>query len=341
MSNFKLFKPAKNEMAFLKAGIYGEAGSGKTRTASEIAIGLYHHTKSDKPVAFIDTETGSDFVLPLFNQYKVPLVTLKRKAFADLLPAIREAVKYCSTLILDSITHPWRELLDSYCKALEIESPRLRDWVPIKKTWGEFSELYTTSPLHFIMCGRAGFVWDDVEDEAGVKELKKVGTKMKTETETGHEPSLLIEMERYRQSAKVGGGWINRAWIVKDRFDVMNGKSIKMPTFESFLPHIELLNLGGKHHAIDEGRSSKDMFQKGETGADFYRKREILIEKIKSEIHLCYPTANATDKSNRLKLMDSAFGTKSFKELENMKNLQPLKQGLKKLEVLAKEMENE
>ena len=66
--------------------------------------------------------------------------------------------------------------------------------MPLKAMWREFTDRYVNSKLHVIMRGRAGYIWDDVEDEEGVKELKKVGTKMKAEVETGYEPSLLIEM---------------------------------------------------------------------------------------------------------------------------------------------------
>ena len=60
-----LLKKAKPEMAYLKAGIYGEAGSGKTFTSTLIAIGLHGHIKSDKPVAFLDTVSISINLHPI------------------------------------------------------------------------------------------------------------------------------------------------------------------------------------------------------------------------------------------------------------------------------------
>ena len=63
-----LFQRATNTQAFLKAGIMGFAGDGKTYTASELAIGLVLLMRQrgiaagDRPVMFLDTETGSDWV---------------------------------------------------------------------------------------------------------------------------------------------------------------------------------------------------------------------------------------------------------------------------------------
>jgi hypothetical protein len=52
-----LFKKAEITSSYLKAGIMGFAGSGKTYTAASVAIGLHKLTKSDNPMFFLDTET--------------------------------------------------------------------------------------------------------------------------------------------------------------------------------------------------------------------------------------------------------------------------------------------
>jgi septum formation inhibitor-activating ATPase MinD len=56
-----ILKKATNEMSRLKAGIQGSAGSGKTRTAAELAIGLAQLHK--KPVAVCDSESGTDYLI--------------------------------------------------------------------------------------------------------------------------------------------------------------------------------------------------------------------------------------------------------------------------------------
>lgn len=326
----KLLQKATPEMAYFKGGFYGEAGSGKTHTSSKIAIGLHKHIKSKKPICFIDTETGSDFVLPMFKQEKIELLVAKTRAFADLLTVIDEAEKNSDIFIIDSITHFWTELLRSYQKQHQISRITLRHWIPLKQTWGEFTDKFVNSKLHVIMAGRSAYIWDDVEDEEGVKELKKTGTKMRAETEMGYEPSLLVEMETVRTSARAGANWIHRAWVIKDRFDVVDGKHFDNPDFKDFLPHIELLNLGGKHRALDTERSSQELFEAGETGADKYKKAKILIEKIENGLSKIYPGQTQEDKKGRIELKERIFGTDSWTEICGM-NLHDLGLGLAKL----------
>ena len=317
-----ILKKAKLEMAYLKAGVYGQAGSGKTYTATSIAIGLHKYIKSKKPVAFSDTETGSDFMIPRYEEAGIELQTAKSRAFEDLLGVGKEAEKICDIWQIDSITHFWKELVEAYLKKNNLNSMRLRDWIPVKKTWQDFTDLYVNSKLHIIMCGRAGDVWEDVQDEEGVYETKRTGTKMKAEIETAFEPSLLIEMIRHRISAQAGAGWVHRSFVEKDRCDIIDGEHFDEPTFESFLPHIKRLNLGGKHHAIDTDRNSQELFKNGKNGAYRLKQRDILMEKIEAEIYLLVPGSNTSPKvrEERLELMQSVFGTKSKIEIATKQN---------------------
>ncbi|HAY9705201.1 TPA: hypothetical protein JM830_004750, partial [Shigella sonnei] len=75
----------------------GFAGDGKTYTASELAIGLVMLMRQrgieagNRPVMFLDTETGSDWVKPRFDAENIELFTAKTRSFVDLLEAINEA----------------------------------------------------------------------------------------------------------------------------------------------------------------------------------------------------------------------------------------------------------
>lgn len=324
----ELFKEAKNESAFLKVGIYGGNGSGKSRTAAEIAIGLHKYMKSDKPVFYKDSETGSDYLIHLFKEHNVPLFVSKSRSFSDLLLAMDEAEKKAFLLITDSITHFWDDLVESYKKKHDLTRLSIQHWGEIKPIWWDFSRRYVTSNLHIIVCGRAGDVWADVEDEDGFKELKKVGTKMRVEKELGYEPSLLIEMEKARLSAKIGAGWTHRAWVVKDRFDVIDSQHFDNPTFDSFLPHIELLNLGGEHRAVEEGSDTQDLFNDSHNGYNRKINKEILLEKIQEEFKVAFPSRKEEDVKGRSDLMDKIFNTRSWTEIEKRKAEVELEQGL-------------
>jgi hypothetical protein len=330
MTTEKLFKAAEPEVAFLKMGIYGSQGSGKTRTASNVAIGLYKHIQAKKPVYFLDSETGSDYVRPLFEKEKIPFFNAKSRAFSDLLEALKEAEKEASIFIVDSITHFWDELVESYKQDKNLSRLTIRHWGEIKPIWRDFSAKYVMSNLHIIVCGRAGDVWEEKEDEEGVKELMRTGTRMRVEKELGYEPSLLVEMVKERLSAREGAGWTHRAWIVKDRFDVIDSQHFDDPNFESFLPHISLLNLGGKHRALDPDRTSKELFRDSGNGYERMKQHDILLEKIQAEIYLRYPGQSVDDKTGRSNLMNDIFQTRSWKEIEGMKNI-VLQDGLDQL----------
>jgi len=335
-----LIQPAKLEMAYLKMGLYGGAGSGKTYTSSMISIGLHKHIKAKKPVIFLDTETGSDFVIQHFDKAKMKLHVAKSRAFKDLIEVVDEAEKNYSVLIIDSITHFWNELMDSYQKKHDLPRITLRHWVPLKQTWREFTERYVNSKLHIIMCGRVGDVWEDTQDEDGVVETKKTGTKMKAEVETAFEPSLLVEMVKHRTSPQAGAGWVHRAWIVKDRFSIIDGQFFDNPTFDSFLPHIQMLSLGGEHRAIDKDRNSQDLFKNNHTGHKRLQKRDQTLEKIKNEIYLLYPGQTDGAKQSRLKLTKAIFGTHSWNEITSMQN-ESLEEGLVSIEAMNNKNEKE
>src|ERR1043166_3262552 len=100
-TGFKLFQPAKSTTARMKVGIYGFAGSGKTYTASMMAAGLAKRIKTKKPIAFFDTETGSDFMIEKFKKQDLELVVLKRRSLKDLIAAVMEAEQFCDIMIVD------------------------------------------------------------------------------------------------------------------------------------------------------------------------------------------------------------------------------------------------
>ena len=84
-----IFKPAVNQIAFLKAGVLGFQGSGKTYLAFELALGLHKYIKATKPIMFLDSETGSDFGIPRCKEAGIELSVSIDKSFITLFPAIK------------------------------------------------------------------------------------------------------------------------------------------------------------------------------------------------------------------------------------------------------------
>lgn len=323
-----LFTPAEHKAAFLKMGLMGFAGSGKTWTSCLVAIGLYKAaikkgmSYAGKPVFFIDTEGGSDYIAKDFEDAEVPLMVLRTRAFSDLKAAMVEAEASASVLIIDSISHFWAEFQEAYKeKKGRKRGLEFSDWGAVKQEWRKsFTEPYLNSNLHILMCGRASYEYDNYTDDAGKKQIEKSGVKMNAEKEMGFEPSLLVYMEHSTDpdTKKVS----RKAIVMKDRFRVLDGKEIENPTFKSFVPHIERLNWGSEQGGVDVTRSSKDMIE-----PDQFDRRKVDREIVLEEINALFTKhfgATQDDKRKKLELMEAAFGTVASVALEKRISLEEL-----------------
>jgi len=161
----------------------------------------------------------------------------------------------------------------------------------------------------------------------------RVGDKMKAESEVGYEPSLLCQMEKVFM--KDGANYVRRCNVIKERFNVIDSKEFDNPSFKDFLPHIELLNLGGEHGVADTSRTSEDLFDEpNNTWDERRRKVEIVLEKIKAEfIKADMDGTAAATKKARIGLLHEVFGTESWVEVES-KRLEDLEKGLHDLQSL-------
>ncbi|WP_440984952.1 AAA family ATPase [Xanthomonas sontii] len=326
-----ILKPATNKMAYAKIGLYGTAGSGKTRTATEIAIGLHKAIGSTKPIAAFDTEPAFSFVLPMFQKAGIELLVAdESRALADLMKFMDEAEKVSDIAIVDSITHVWRDAQESYLARINASRKRqnkrpiaaleFQHWRPIKAAWAEFTDRFLSSKLHMIVCGRAGSVYEyqEKDDGSGKKELITVGTRMATEKELGYEPSLLVEMIADREDGRI----VNTAFVQKDRSDTLNGKELRMPNYASFAPHFAALNIGGQHFDSMQARDSQEMFEDAdESGWDKEKQqRQIWSEEVKELLQKRWPSQTTDDKVARMAALESVFQTRSWTKVENMRS---------------------
>jgi hypothetical protein len=345
-----LLRKAVNEQAFLKAGILGFPGSGKTYTAAHLALAIAKSAEDSKPVAFFDTETGSDFLIGRFQSEGVELMVAKSQAFKDLIEVAKEAQGQCSVLIVDSITHVWRELCDAYARRKGIKRMGFEHWAEVKREWSTWTTLYLNSRIHIFVLGRAGYEYDfEVNEDTGKKDLIKTGTKMRVEGEFGFEPSLLIEMERVSRGADAGSGWTHRAHILKDRTDTINGKAFDFNkldggykvgdwrhTFEPFAPAFAALNRGGDQIGVDDSRRSDALFESGGDGAaNRYAKVQIALEHIENTLVLLWPGHDAKSKAIKLAVVDVIYGERSWKAVER-KSLEALHEGIGVLSTLER-----
>lgn len=329
-----IFKEANNTAGYFKGGLLGFPGGGKTKTAALMAVGLHKYIKSEKPVFFYDTETGSNYVEKDFKSAGIKLMRVQSRAFTTLLAAGREAEAEGGIFLIDSITHPWRELVKAFKVKKGIERINFNHWDAIKTEWGQFNEFFLNSKCHIIMAGRAGYEYDFEKDEEGKNELIKTGIKMKTEGELGFEPSLLIEMYAEKDVDQKGRtlGIINKAFVIKDRFGELNGKTFDMPIFDTFLPHIKHLNIGGEHEIITQ-ETSGDIFNTDKSLAHRLKERDILCENLWAEMPLRFNGRTDAGKKSGAEFLRETFGTLSIIEINSMSN-EKISKGLEKLKIL-------
>ncbi len=361
-----LLKQVEPGGAYLKVGIFGLAGSGKTLTATKMAIGTRAHKpfKLTGPIAYFDTERGTPYVEDLvFAQTGTHLLAAQSRALSDLKTFMKECVERgVSVAIVDSMTHVWERLKEDYLSEINVvrrqnrlsslEGLEFQHWAAIKSQalWGGWTDLLLNSPLHIIVCGRVGNIYEYEEDEKGKRKLVTTGVKMKAEGDFGYEPSLVVEMEA-RQAMNNGDVQRidNYALVLKDRFNVINGSTLgpfndKAPnavdTFTAFLPHIERLRPAG-HDPIDTARRTPcnvDAEGQGEWQRE-RKAREIAMEELEAEFAKAGMTGSVAKDvaARKVKLLEECFGTASGTKLMTMKS-DALREGLAKVRVRMAEI---
>jgi hypothetical protein len=365
---------------WLKAGILGFPKSGKTYTGALLAVAAKRMFGAKEPIAMYDTEGGSEYIAPMIR-----LLTgqegavVRSRSFDDLMAFTKECeAAGIQVVLVDSITHPWRELCDSYLAKVN-ESRRARgwtartklefqDWGPIKEAWSRWTDWYLNSKVHIIICGRAGFEYDmETNEETGRKELIKTGVKMKTESEFGFEPSLLIEMER-DQHVNGGVTIVRKVTVLGDRFGLLDGKMTEFkghskdvkpghkltdkdllakytPELDAvtkfFSAHMEALKPGA-HAPIDTSlKTDLGIDENGDADAFRYRREKtIVLEEIKEEMLRAWPSTSTKEKTAKSDCLFELFGIRSWTAVESM-SLEALRPALTKLKIKVAQLKGE
>ncbi len=330
-----LLTEAVNEQAAAKLGAFGGQGSGKTTTMSQISIGLSITFHKGAPVAFFDTEKGSDFSRVMFETEGIKLVRIKSRALKDLLAVVKEAEESgCCALIVDSMTHVWNDLMDSFCARKRISRIEFQHWREIKGTWREWTDAMLNSRLHMLIAGRAGQVYEYQENENGKRELVTTGTKMKAEGDFGYEPDLLFEMWLERENAnKKGSRLIHKAIILKDRSMAINGHEFAWPdrdkgyvkgdwnlVYQKFEPYIKFINTAGPQVGIDATRNSQELFD-DQGRADWSRReqsRKIALEEFEATMVKLWPGSDVKSKTIKGAVVENLFSTRSWTKVESL-----------------------
>lgn len=339
--------------SFVKASFGGFAGSGKSRTGSELLAGIYKDLKYDKPILIIDNEKGSRFLIPYFKK-ELPQTEVFVKdttSLADVLQAMQILQSgEISALFIDSLSKVWYNYVHQYKQKNRITFMTLQDWGKILPAWQEeFSDKYVSIDGTIIFTGRGGFTYEkeeDQKDEATGKVKKgqfvKSGVKMKMAGETPFEPDLNVWMEQIQDLHEGKLTLTREAQILKDRSGLIDGKTFINPTYNDFKPFVQFLS--GLPLGEVQGASDSSNIAPGENYEAYERKnkREIIIEKIAGEYDKYNLSGSMTKEQKQLKALinEKIFGTLSATELER-KHPAQLETEYGNLRILLKELAHE
>ena len=172
------------------------------------------------------------------------------------------------------------------------------------------------------MCGRLGYEYDYVEDEEGKRELQKTAPKMKAESETGYEASLFILMTRkleFSSSKPEESQQLHIGTVLKDRADLIDGKSFINPTFKDFSPHFKMLDLAGDNAGIDSDKTSDHIVPKGSGAGRLLREeRDVALDEVKELLSKHFPGTTGEAKKTKADLCEKFFATRSWVKIKTL-----------------------
>src|SRR3990167_11162161 len=329
------FAPIGNTKPYFKAAFQGFAGSGKTYTAAQVAVGLHKRIGSKKPIVIFDTEQASKFLKPLFAEAGIEVLVRESKSLADLRQTMEKMRSGISDILLiDSISHVWEGFLQSYAEKVHRTRLEFQDWGIIKPTWKrEFSDPFVSDGYHAIFTGRAGYEYDNEKNaETGKREIFKSGIKMKVEGETAYEPDMLIYMERFEEMLGDTKQVWREATIIKDRSRILDGKTFKNPGYKDFAPAVDSLleNPVTRDALVSPEGDTAALFKGEEDTHKWRREKDKAMEEIEGLLARIAPGSTGKDKTLKLEMLDEVFGTTSMTGVGEM-SIEDLRGGYRKL----------
>lgn len=229
-----MFQKAVRKKSFLRLGLTGPSGAGKTYGALQIAKGIGGR------IAVIDTEAGSASLYSHLADFDVLNLAppYKPERFIQAIEAAQQAGY--TTLIIDSLTHEWTgsggvlELVDEVAKA-HTRGNTWAAWALLTPRHRALVDCILRSQMHLICTLRSKTETAQVEDN-GRKKVVKLG--LKAETRDGFEYELGVVLDIIHDG--------HFAVASKDRTGLFTGKDPKAITPETGKLLLDWLNSGAE-----------------------------------------------------------------------------------------------
>lgn len=205
------FQKAEKSQSKLRLAIFGPAGSGKTYSALSMAKGI------GGKFAVIDTEFGS--ASKYADRFEFETLILQEPTVENMVKAINAGASY-TTLIIDSLSHSWRELLAQVEKLAKAKY-RGNTW----SAWSEGTPLQNemvtallSSPAHIIATMRVATEWTTSQSSNGKTVPQRVGLAPVQGKGIEYEFDMLMEISPE-----------HIANVIKDRTGKYQDKMIEFP----------------------------------------------------------------------------------------------------------------
>lgn len=275
------FMKADPKQGYLKVSVYGPPGSGKTFSTLLIAEGLA--ALSQKRIAYVDTERGTDFYAREIPSRPVhpeafDFDALYTRSLKEVTDSIRSLpVETYGVVVIDSISHLWDAAQEAYeGKRAGKDGDKIPfgAWAKIKKPYKALLDTLMGLPMHVFILGRQKNVFEDNDGD-----IKKVGVAMKAEGDTQYEPHICLRME-------ASGGSI-LCHVEKDRSGILSGRLLVNPNFQMVSPIIPYLGQEQATTENEDDRVAADgelLDQEDEKNRKKVEESESLVAKFKAEI---------------------------------------------------------
>jgi len=230
------FKKATKTQSKLRLAIFGPSGSGKTFTALRLARGMTEENGSQ--IAVIDTEFGS--ASKYADRFVFDVLDLGEPKVDNLVTAMNAARAY-DVLIIDSLTHSWKELLvqvDQLAKA-KYKGNSWAAWSDGTPLQNKMVEAILRFPGHLIATMRTKTEWTINLDTNGKSSPTRVGLAPEQGKGIEYEFDMLMEISPEHA--------IN---VIKDRTGQFQDRIIQDPGEDFGREILAWLDEGEPHMAI-------------------------------------------------------------------------------------------
>lgn len=277
------FTKATKEKTKLRLAIFGPSGAGKTFTALTLAGAM------NEAVAVIDTERGS--ASKYADRFKFDVLELPHRTIDVYVEAINAAAKSgYGVLIIDSLSHAWKELLDEVEKIArsKYKGNTWSAWSDGTPRQNKLIDTILDYPGHIIATMRSKTEWSvDTSDNGKIRPIR-VGLAPEQGKGIEYEFDLLMELNVDHVAS-----------IIKDRTGAFQDMIIDKPGLDFGKQLMDWLN-DGSEPQIKPAISSLTILTK-----------QAFFDKVRDEFGLSYD-----DSANILKAAGFANGYKSEKAPE-------------------------